>query len=228
MLQLKMQSRKMKTDFVVIPAYNEGKRIGPVLKEVLAINKNVIVVDDGSRDSTEKEVLKHKVFFLKHIINMGKGAALKTGVDYALKQGAKRIVVMDSDGQHQASEIPKFFAALEKNDIVFGYRVARKNMPAVLRFGNWFINFITYVMYGLKLKDTQSGYRAFTNTAYRKVRWDAQDYSMESEMIANAGKHKLKYTEIPIATIYGNKYKGTTVIDGIKIVLRMVWWRLSR
>ena len=101
-------------------------------------------------------------------------------------------------------------------------------MPAVLRFGNWFINFATKILYSMDLKDTQSGYRALTADAYKKVRWKANDYSMESEMIANAGKNHLKYKEIPIQTIYSDKYKGTTVIDGIKIVSKMIWWKLIR
>ena len=83
-------------------------------------------------------------------------------------------------------------------------------------------------MYGLDLRDTQSGYRAFTAEAYQKMRWQALDYSMESEMICNAGREKLRYKEIPISTIYADKYKGTTVVDGVKIVIKMMLWRLRK
>ncbi len=215
--------------WVVIPAYNEATRVGKVIEKAKKYCSNIVVVDDGSKDNTCDAAKKEKVTVLKHIVNMGKGSALKTGCDYAVLNGAKYMVVMDSDGQHEASEIPGFLKMLEKgNDIVFGNRVKRKDMPFVLRFGNWFINFMTYILFGIKLRDTQSGYRAFTSKAYKKIRWNAQDYSMESEMIANAGKNKLKYKEIPIATIYGDKYKGTTIIDGVKIVLRLCLWRLTR
>ena len=112
-------------------------------------------------------------------------------------------------------------------DIVFGYRKLDK-MPAVLKFGNWFIRLITRALYNIDLKDTQSGYRAFTAEAYKKIKWNSCDYSMESEMVTKAGKHHLKYKQIPIQTIYSDRYKGTTIIDGIKIVLNLIWWRLTK
>ena len=99
-------------------------------------------------------------------------------------------------------------------------------MPIVLRFGNWFISNIASILYGVSLNDTQCGFRAFSKESYIKIRWNATDYSMESEMISRAGKQKLKYVQIPIQTRYADKYKGTTIIDGIKIVLNMVWWKL--
>ena len=100
-------------------------------------------------------------------------------------------------------------------------------MPFILRFGNWFINKTTAILYKVKLRDTQCGYRAFTAQAYPKIRWKTHDYGMETEMIANAGKHRLSYAQVPIETIYADKYKGTTVLDGIKIVLKMVKWRFQ-
>ena len=87
---------------------------------------------------------------------------------------------------------------------------------------------ITKLLYNVELHDTQCGYRAFTSDAYKKIRWKASDYSMESEMIANIGKNKLSYTQIPIKTIYVDRYKGTTIIDGIKIVLNMIWWKITK
>ena len=83
-------------------------------------------------------------------------------------------------------------------------------------------------LYGIDINDTQSGYRAFSAEAYKKIRWNASDYSMETEMISKAGKQKLKYVQIPIGTIYSDKYKGTTIIDGMKIVFNMVRWRVLR
>ena len=99
-------------------------------------------------------------------------------------------------------------------------------MPLVLRFGNWFISNVVRILYGIDLSDTQCGFRAFSGEAYKKIRWNASDYSMESEMISKAGKQKLKYVQIPIQTIYSDKYKGTTIVDGVKIVLNMIWWKL--
>jgi len=217
-----------KYTFVVIPAYNESKHISDVIAKVKGFCPNIIVVDDGSKDNTSKIAEKQKVIVLRHIINLGKGAGVKTGCDFALKKGAKKIILIDSDGQHEPKEIPNFLKALEGKDIVFGYRSLNEKMPFILKFGNKFINFTIKTLYGISLKDTQCGYRAFTASAYKKIRWSASDYSMESEMIANAGKNKLKYAQIPIKTIYHDRYKGTTILDGMKIVFNMFLWRLKK
>lgn len=218
----------MKNIFIIIAAYNESKHISNVLKEIKKSYGNIIVVDDGSKDNTFEVSKKERVIVLKHIVNLGKGAAMKTGCDYAIKNNADILVLVDADGQHEPKEIPEFLKKIKEKDIVFGYRTFNKKMPKILSFGNKFINFVTKLLYGLNLKDTQCGYRAFTARAYKKIRWQSLDYSMESEMIANAGKHHLKYAQVPIATIYSEKYKGTTVLDGIKIVMNMLLWRLKR
>jgi len=212
-------------NYLIIPAYNEEKRISNVLKKAKKYVQNIVVVDDGSKDKTYENAKKEGITVLRHVVNLGKGSALKTGCDYAVANGAKNILVMDADGQHDAAEIPKFLSALKDSDIVFGYRKRTANMPFVLRFGNWFISKTTERLYGIKLEDTQCGFRAFTANVYRKIRWQALDYSMESEMIANAGKHKLKYKQIQIKTLYLDKYKGTTIMDGIKIVFDIISWR---
>ena len=219
---------KNKNLWVVVPAYNEEKDISKIIKGIKKHSKNIIIIDDGSKDRTSKIADKSSAIVLKHIINMGKGAALKTGCDFAIKQGAKGIVVLDSDAQHDPEDIPNFIKNLESFDIVFSYRKLNKRMPFILKFGNWFISKVIKFLYKVKLKDSQCGYRAFTAEAYKKIRWLAADYSMESEMIANTGKYKLKYKEVPIETIYGDKYKGTTIIDGVKIVLNMSLWRVFK
>lgn len=219
---------KTKKLWIIVPAYNEGKRIEDVLEGVKNYSKNVVVVDDGSRDGTSKLAKKHDVLVLKHLVNLGKGAALKTGCEYAIRKRAEKLIAIDADGQHDPEEIPNFLEALESADVVFGYRKLNKKMPLLFRIGNMLINFTTKILYNVKLRDTQGGYRAFTADAYKKLRWKSNDYSMESEMIANMGKHHLRYKEIPIKTIYSEKYKGTTVLDGIKIVVNMFIWRLRK
>jgi len=219
----------MKNDFfVIIPAHNEQKHIPSVIKGVKKYSDNIIVVDDGSTDKTSDVAKKEGVSVLSHVVNLGKGAALKTGCEYALRKRAKRLIFIDADGQHQPQDIPRFLNALKEADIVFGSRALNKRMPFLLKFGNWFINQTNNLLFGVNLRDTQSGYRAMTSEAYDKIKWKSTSYSVESEMVANTGKKRLKYKEIPIRTIYSDKYKGTTVVDGVKIVLNMVWWKLSR
>jgi glycosyltransferase involved in cell wall biosynthesis len=216
----------MKT-IIIIPCHNEEKNISKVVFDSLKYSPHVLVVDDGSTDKTPQNAKESGATILKHIINLGKGAAAKTGCDYAYEKGFDSVILIDGDGQHDPCEIPRFVEQLNQADIVFGYRKFSKNMPFVFRFGNQLINLVTKVLYGLNLKDTQNGYRAFKVNIYRKIRWKAQDYSMESEMIANVGRYKLNHKEVPIQTIYSDNYKGTTIIDGIKIVLNMFLWRLN-
>src|SRR3989344_9620007 len=105
---------------VIIPAHNEASRIKPVIRGVKKYFKEVIVVDDGSQDTTTSVAEETGAVVLRHITNLGKGAALKTGCDYALQKGAEKFVVMDADGQHNPKDILRFLKALESNDIVFG------------------------------------------------------------------------------------------------------------
>ena len=217
---------KINNLWAIIPAHNEEKNIIQIANKTKKYADSVVVVDDGSMDTTARLAEKSGAIVLHHVINLGKGAALKTGCDYAFSKGAKYIVALDADAQHNPDDIPRFAEKLEKYDIVFSYRKYSRQMPIILRFGNWFISEAASMLYNVDLNDTQSGFRAFSKATYKKIRWNAADYSMESEMISRAGKQKLKYVQIPIETIYSDKYKGTTVIDGMKIVLNMMWWKL--
>ena len=217
---------EIKNIWAVIPAYNEQNSINIIIEKTKKYADIVVLVDDGSKDKTKGIATNAGAIVLRHVVNLGKGAALKTGCDYAIKNGAKFMIVLDADAQHNPEDIPRFIEKLKKYDIVFSYRKTSRNMPFVLRFGNMLISNVVKVLYGIDLNDTQCGFRAFTKEAYKKIRWNASDYSMESEMISRAGKQRLKYVQIPIETIYSDKYKGTTVIDGVKIVMNMFWWKL--
>ena len=217
----------MEKIFAVIAAYNEQAHIKKVVEGTKRYVDEVIVVDDGSRDSTKQLAKKGGAAVLSHIVNLGKGAALKTGCDYALENGADIIITIDADAQHNPQDIPRFLCSLKGCEVVLSYRQHSKAMPLILKFGNQFINKTIKFLYGLEIKDSQCGYRAFTANAYKKLRWKASDYSIESEMIAKIGKYKLSYAEIPIETVYSDRYKGTTIIDGIKIVLNLLLWKLN-
>jgi len=213
--------------FAIIPAYNEQRYISNIVKEAKKYVDEVIVVDDGSKDKTKEVAKKSRAIVLRHLVNLGKGASLKTGCDYALKNKADIMIAIDADAQHDPNEIPNFLENIKKYEIVLTYRRLNKNMPFILKFGNWFINKTISFLYGIKIKDSQCGYKAFTAKAYKKLRWKASDYSMESEIIAKMGKYKLSYCEIPIDTIYSDRYKGTTILDGIKIVFNLLLWKLN-
>jgi len=218
----------MNDTWVIIAAYNEQRYIGDVLERVKKYAEHIVVVDDGSRDKTAHIAKEHGAIVLTHVINQGKGAAVRTGCDYAVKQGAQQLILLDADGQHEPEDIPRFVQVLNEMDIVFSYRTYGKDMPFVFRFGNSIINLATRILYGITLHDTQSGFRVMTAATYKKVRWNANRYFMESEMIARTGAARLRSTEIPIKTIYLDRRKGTTILDGILIVWRLILLRFQR
>ncbi len=222
-------SEKKDNIFIIVPGLNEEKRVGRVIRKLIKLGyNNVIFVDDGSTDKSEIVARRAGATVLKHLINIGKGAAANTGCTYAVKQGAKTLILIDADGQHKPEDVPKIVTKLKetKSDIVFGYRAIDKNMPFVMKFGNSFINKATHIINGIKIRDSQSGFRCFTAQAYKKIKWKATDYSMESEMIANVARHKLKFAELNIQTIYLDNFKGTTIFDGIKIFINILKFRI--
>ena len=218
----------MKT-FLIIPAFNEQKNIFNVIEEAKKHAKNIIAIDDGSKDETYNEAKKTGITVLRHAINLGKGAALKTGSEYAIKKGAEAMIYMDSDGQHAPKDIPRIASELEGKDIVFTYRnLGSIHMPLVKKAGNLFLNTLLKTLFKISIKDTQCGYKALTTDTYRKLKLMSNDYNIESEIVAKTGKYRMRLSQIPIETIYTDKYKGTTILDGIGIAMRMLWWKIGK
>jgi len=219
----------MKT-IVIIPAFNESKYISSILCSVINFVDNIVLIDDGSTDKTAEiaKQVSDKICVLRHRINLGKGAALKTGCLAALKLEADIIITMDADGQHKPEDIPRFTKEIQENDvdIVFGSRKIGEGMPYMMRVGNKFLSVIVNLLFRVYISDTQSGFRAFKANVFDKIKWNSHNYSVETEMIVNAGKNKLKYSEIIIDTIYHDKYKGTTIFDGLRIFFNLLIWKL--
>ncbi|XOU94760.1 MAG: glycosyltransferase family 2 protein [Candidatus Kerfeldbacteria bacterium] len=219
----------MKT-VAVIPAFNEGNRIKEVLQKTSQYVDKIILVDDGSGDNTffAASQVSNKIIPIKHKINIGKGAAMKTGCEAALKISADIIIFVDADGQHRPEELPNFINKIEEEnfDIVFGARKIGKDMPLVMMLGNKFLSIATSLLFGIYVSDTQSGFRAFKASVYDKIKWNSTRYSVETEIIVNTGKNKLKFSEIEIETIYNDDHKGTTILDGIRIFINMLTWRI--
>lgn len=209
----------------LIPAYNEEAHIARVVLETKKYVDKVIVIDDGSRDATAKQAREAGATVLHHIINMGKGLALKTGFEAA--SDADLIITLDGDGQHDPKEIPRFISTLQHAEIVIGARQMNSNMPFVLRAGNFLLHKAFSFLFHASIHDTQSGFRAFRSGVYDRIAWQSSGYSVETEMLIKARKKGLRCVEIPIKTVYLNAVKGTTVIDGIKIFMDMLLWKLK-
>ena len=214
----------------VVPAYNEEATVGKVVKKIDKYVDRVIVVDDCSKDNTFKEAKEAGATVLRHIVNLGLGSTLKTGCEAAIGLKGDIIITIDGDGQHSPAEIPKLIEMLqsEKLDIVFGRRPYDRNMPLVKKLGNLTLDSISRILFGVDVKDTQTGYRVFTKEAYRKIKWDSPRYAVASEIVMNVGRNKLRYNQIPIKTIYLDEFKGTTLLTGIKILIQMLIWRLTK
>lgn len=214
----------------VIPARNEVKHIGPVVNNTLPFVDYVIVVDDGSVDGTMTAVAgidNSKVRCLRHEVNLGKGAALKTGCDAAVLLKSDVIVCLDADGQHNPASIPLFLRTLtdKQVDVVFGMRQFNNRMPMTMLIGNRILSQFIHWLFRVMVHDTQSGFRAFTVLAYQKLRWHSSGYEAETEMIVRIGEYKLKYIEVDIDTIYYDNYKGTTALDGLRIFFYILRWK---
>lgn len=192
---------------VILPAYNEEVSIGSIVLLTRFYADNVIVVDDGSADRTAEIAKNAGAQVIIHKINTGKGSALKTGFKAAAEIGADIIVTMDSDGQHNPADIPKLVTPIIEGDadIVNGSRYLNgldKSTPIYRRVGQTILDSVTNVSSGVKITDSQSGFRAFAASTVNTFRFDAQGMGIESEMLADAGKAGLRIKEVEIGVRY--------------------------
>ena len=218
---------------IVIPAHNEASRLSDLLRSLEPAGQEfatrwVIVVDDGSTDDTVAAGRSAGAIVLRHRINLGKGAALLTGCEAARRLGADLMLLMDADGQHQAADIPRMLEPLltGKAQVVIGVRRLAGQMPAPFRIGNRLLNATIRTLFGIKISDTQCGFRAFSSSVFPALRWEASDYAVESEMLIRMARARLAYVAVPIATVYHDRYKGTQPLDGLRILRQLVVWRL--
>lgn len=221
---------------IIIPAFNEESAIKSVLlslpKKITGVRKIVsIVVDDGSGDNTYAEAKKMADFTLKHVVNLGQGAAFSTGFKLAKKLGCDMAVTIDGDGQHSPKDIANLIKpiVLGEADFVNGSRMFKtKGMPKFKVYGNKIMNLITFLIYGIWVSDSQSGARALSRDALQKISLRTSGHEVCSEMIGEAKRNKLKIIEIPIQTIYTDYSikKGQLWLNGINIFTRLLTIRL--
>ncbi len=220
--------------FCVIPAYQEENNIKKVINEVLDLVDFLIIVDDGSSDQTYQvanEIISDKLKVLQHPINLGQGAALQTGNEYALKKGADIIVHFDADGQFLSQEIKKLATVLieEDLDIVFGSRFLeiksdlpplKKNliMPLARIFNRLF--------FGIKTSDPQSGFRVFKAKVASEIEIENNRMAHCTEILAKVHQKKLKMKEVAITVLYsefGQKFSGS-----FKIIKDLFFKKISK
>jgi polyprenyl-phospho-N-acetylgalactosaminyl synthase len=227
-IQMKKSMQK-DTVYIVVPAYNEGPRVAETIEKVpksIAIDGNVyhlqvVVANDGSRDNTSLAAQGVKgAIVIDRIINMGAGAATRTGILYAINQdNCAGIATMDADGQHAIEDVLNVITQSLGNgyDFVIGTRLLNANgMPHHKRIGNFGLSALTWLILGVKSTDSQSGLRYFSPLAAEKIAWHSDGFGFCSEMLISARK---KHHEIGIQAIYDeySKAKGQSSWNALNI-----------
>lgn len=214
---------------VVIPAYNESRIIESVIIKVSDLFKKqndlattVVVVNDGSTDNTA-EIASRYALVVSHILNSGAGAATATGLSFAERNNYDVAVTMDADGQHLPRDVLAGVRQSldDETDLLIGSRLFDTNgMSSVKILGNKGLSFITYLLFGVNVTDSQSGLRVFSKRALSQLKWRTSGYEFCSEMLWRARQQRLKISEYPITAVYTkySKSKGQNNWNAFRIV----------
>jgi glycosyltransferase involved in cell wall biosynthesis len=224
-----MQQNRKINAAVVVPCYNAGNRLRPVIEKLRALPVSVIVIDDGSTDGCAGELPDPAARLVRFGRNRGKGHALIAGYRAALENpDCEAVIMLDADGQHDPGDIPRFLGHFRETagDLILGARVFEKGeTPFMSRFGNLATRAITRLLLGADLPDTQCGFRllsrSFAEAVIEKVRPGRYETEMEMLLFALRGGWKMEF--VPIATIYepGNRSSHfRKVRDSIRIYAR--------
>lgn len=207
---------------VIIPAYNESKTIARLIKQILQISKDVVVIDDGSTDSTALISKEHGATVIKNTGNLGKGASLTLGLKYAVGNNFDAAITMDGDGQHLPEDITQFIKKAESEDIgiVIGNRMqATGNMPLLRVFTNRFMSWLISRIVGQKIPDTQCGFRLIKSDLIKKLKFTTQRFETESEILIQASRLGYKIESLAIKSIYQRERSQVNpLIDTIRFI----------
>ncbi len=216
---------------VVIPAHNEAGAIGSVLSriplDVNAMTVVTVVVDDGSTDGTAAVAHRNGAHVVKHITNLGVGAATRTGLMAAQRLDAAIIVTMDADGQHDPAEIEPLVKCLIEGpyDVVIGSRILMpQGMPFTRFCANLLLNAITFAVYRKIVSDSQSGFKVFTRESADKLDLHSSGYEICSEIVGEIYRNNFCYKSLPIKAMYTeySQAKGQHFLNGVNLILGML------
>lgn len=208
-----------------MPAYNESRHIDAMVRRASRHVDEVIVLDDGSTDGTSEIAQSSGATVLRQNKNQGKGAAIRRIIAEAGRRHSDVLVLLDADGQHDPNEIPRFVKSISAGyDLVIGSRQAEAHKtPPYRRLGQRILLCATRTLTGVRLTDSESGFRALSAKAIAELTLKEKGFAIETEMIAEAAAKGLKITEIPIANIY--TADGSTqnpVRHGFSVLFRIV------
>ncbi len=217
-----VKSRTHPNVWLLIPAYNVEPYIGKLLEQaVLHIPaRMIVVIDDGSRDRTAEIAASKSVNLLLHSYNRGKGAALQTGFDYLLNQGADWVITIDGDLQHDPSMLPDFIEQAKQNDYDIAIGTRQRNMggmPWERRFSNWGTSLLLSIITGQKIGDSQSGYRLIRCSLLKGLKFDCTGYDFETEFLLKLSRAGARMGAVNIPTLYeGAPSSINSFIDTLK------------
>lgn len=216
----------------IIPAYNEEVALGSIILRTLQYVDEVIIVNDGSDDKTVEVARLAGAEIINHATNLGKGEALKSG--FSAIGDADVVVTIDADGQHNPDEIPSLIKPIIEDgaDLVNGSRYMNgpeENTPAYRRVGQQVLDNATNISAGIKVTDSQSGFRAFSPAACKVFRFYDTGFGIESEMLVDVAEAGLKIVEVPITVRYD--VDGSTknpVTHGVGVLLKIIKDKIFR
>jgi glycosyltransferase involved in cell wall biosynthesis len=220
--------------FIIIPSFNEETVLRSTVEPLMNKGYDIVIVDDGSTIEQEKFVTDLPVITIRHLQNLGQGAALETGTEYALAKGASHIVHFDADGQHDYSAIERLLAPVLSNtaDVVFGSRFLTKQSS--LPFTRFLLlqtaRYINFLFTGLLLSDAHNGLRAFNRKAAELIRLKENRMAHASEILILVKKNKLRFTEVGVDVSYTeySKAKGQSGWNSIRILFDLLLHKLLR
>jgi glycosyltransferase involved in cell wall biosynthesis len=229
---------RMKRVCIIVPAYNEAKVLHSVIKKskkIFDTSKHaidIVVVNDGSKDTTAVEANRSGAVVINHILNTGAGGATATGMSYALREGYDIAATMDADGQHEPSDVLEGIKILLAGDadLLIGSRlIDNRGMSRVKILGNKGLSFITYLLFGIHSTDSQSGLRIYSKRALEELRWSTSGYEFCSEMLWRANQAHLTIQEFPIKAIYTeySKSKGQSNWNAVNIIKSLIKRRVA-
>jgi glycosyltransferase involved in cell wall biosynthesis len=190
---------------VIIPAFNSVDSLAKLIPQLKTIIPDILVVDDGSTDSTSELIESLGINYLHHPVNRGKGAALKTGFAFALQEGFDQIITLDADGQHNPNYIPAFLKASNdtSGDLIIGSRIReRSDMPRDRRFSNWTTSHLLSLLMRAKIEDLQCGYRLYSKKLLESVHLESDHFELETEIVIKAIHLGMTPHFIPIKVEY--------------------------
>lgn len=220
---------------VIIPVYNEAQVVRGVVADVKKVFKNVICVNDGSRDTSSKEILKAGGTLIEHPLNLGAGAATQTGIDYALLDpAAQYFITIDADGQHEVEDAVKMLEYLKEHDldIVFGSRFlgAVHNISPIKRTFLRLAAVFSSKTSGVYLTDPHIGLRVFNRKFAENLKLTLPDFTHASEIVFRVADGNYRYAEVPISVQYTDysKAKGQPMLNSINIVFDLFIHRMTK